>query len=183
MSRIGKLPIQIPDKVQVTFQDGVVTVKGKLGELTQKVDPSFKIKIENNILTIERPSDEKEHRSLHGLYRSLINNMVIGVSQGWTIKQEVIGVGYKAEANGQLLTLTLGYSHDIIFEMPKEVQVTAVTERRANPIITLTSFDKQLVGQVAAKIRSYRLPEPYKGKGIKFVGEVLRRKAGKSAAK
>ena len=108
MSRIGKLPIQIPDKVQVTFQDGVVTVKGKLGELTQKVDPSFKIKIENNILTIERPSDEKEHRSLHGLYRSLINNMVIGVSQGWTIKQEVIGVGYKAEANGQLLTLTLG---------------------------------------------------------------------------
>jgi len=183
MSRIGKLPIQIPDKVQVTFQDGVVTVKGKLGELTQKVDPSFKIKIEKNILTIERPSDEKEHRSLHGLYRSLINNMVIGVSQGWTIKQEVVGVGYKAEANGQLLTLTLGYSHDIIFEMPKEVQVTAVTERRANPIITLTSFDKQLVGQVAAKIRSYRLPEPYKGKGIKFVGEVLRRKAGKSAAK
>jgi len=183
MSRIGKLPIPIPDKVQVTYQDGVVKVKGVLGELSQKIDPTFKVIIENNVLTIERPSDEKQHRALHGLYRSLINNMVIGVSQGWTIQQEVVGVGYKAEANGQLLTLSLGYSHDIIFEMPKEVTVTAVTERRGNPIITLKSADKQLVGQIAAKIRSYREPEPYKGKGIKFVGEVLRRKAGKSAAK
>jgi len=183
MSRIGKLPIPIPDKVQVTYQDGVVKVKGALGELSQKIDPTFKVIIENNVLTIERPSDEKQHRALHGLYRSLINNMVIGVSQGWTIQQEVVGVGYKAEANGQLLTLSLGYSHDIIFEMPKEVTVTAVTERRGNPIITLKSADKQLVGQIAAKIRSYREPEPYKGKGIKFVGEVLRRKAGKSAAK
>ncbi len=176
MSRIGKLPIQIPEK-------DVVKVKGPLGELTQKVDPSFKIIIENNQIIIERPSDEKTHRSLHGLYRALINNMVIGVSKGWTIQQEVVGVGYKAEANGQLLTLSLGYSHDIIMEMPPEVKVTAVTERRSNPIITLTSIDKQLVGQVAAKIRSLRKPEPYKGKGIKFVGEVLRRKAGKSAAK
>ncbi|MGQ9846095.1 MAG: 50S ribosomal protein L6 [Bacteroidales bacterium] len=183
MSRIGKLPIKIPNNVQVTYQDGLVTVKGKLGELTQRIDPSFKISIENNLLTIQRPNDDKKYRSLHGLYRSLINNMVIGVTEGWTIKQEIVGVGYKAEANGQLLTLSLGYSHDIIFEMPKEIKVTAVTERRSNPIITLTSIDKQLVGQVAAKIRSYRKPEPYKGKGIKFVGEVLRRKAGKSAAK
>lgn len=183
MSRIGKLPIQIPDKVNVTYQEGIIKVKGPLGELTQAVDSSFKFNIENNILTIERPSDEKKHKSLHGLYRSLINNMVIGVSKGWTIKQEVVGVGYKAEANGQILTLSLGYSHDIILEMPPEVKVSVVTERRSNPIITLTSFDKQLLGQVAAKIRSFRKPEPYKGKGIKFVGEVLRRKAGKTAAK
>ncbi len=183
MSRIGKLPIQIPDNIQVTVENDVVKVKGPLGELSQKIDPSFKITIENNELTIQRPSDEKQHRSLHGLYRALINNMVIGVSKGWTIQQEVVGVGYKAEANGQLLTLSLGYSHDIIIEMPPEVKVSAVTERRSNPIITLTSIDKQLVGQVAAKIRSLRKPEPYKGKGIKFVGEVLRRKAGKSAAK
>ncbi len=183
MSRIGKLPIQIPDNIQVTVENDVVKVKGPLGELSQKIDPSFKITIENNELTIQRPSDEKQHRSLHGLYRALINNMVIGVSKGWTIQQEVVGVGYKAEANGQLLTLSLGYSHDIIIEMPPEVKVSAVTERRSNPIITLTSIDKQLVGQIAAKIRSLRKPEPYKGKGIKFVGEVLRRKAGKSAAK
>lgn len=183
MSRIGKLPIPIPEKVQVTIGEDFVKVKGPLGELSQKYDPSFKIKVENNEIIIERPSDEKQHRSLHGLYRSLINNMVVGVSKGWTIQQEVVGVGYKAEANGQLLTLSLGYSHDIIIEMPPEVKVTAVTERRSNPIITLTSIDKQLLGQVAAKIRSLRKPEPYKGKGIKFVGEVLRRKAGKSAAK
>lgn len=183
MSRIGKLPIQIPEKVQVTYKDGIVTVKGPLGELSQKIDPSFTIKIEDNKIKIERPSDDKKYRSLHGLYRALINNMVIGVTQGWTIQQEVVGVGYKAEANGQLLTLSLGYSHDIVFEIPPEVKVTAVTERRSNPIITLTSIDKQLVGQVAAKIRSLRKPEPYKGKGIKFVGEVLRRKAGKTAAK
>jgi len=182
MSRIGKLPIQIPEKVQVVVQDNIIKVKGPLGELTQKIDPSFKVTIENNILRIERPSDEKHHRALHGLYRALINNMVIGVSKGWTIQQEVVGVGYKAEANGQLLTLSLGYSHDIIIEMPPEVKVTAVTERRSNPIITLTSPDKQLVGQIAAKIRLLRKPEPYKGKGIKFVGEVLRRKAGKSAS-
>lgn len=183
MSRIGKLPIPIPETVQVSIQDNIVRVKGPLGELYQIIDPSFKIKIENNEINIERPSDEKQHRSLHGLYRALINNMVIGVSQGWTIKQEVVGVGYKADANDKLLTLSLGYSHDIIMEMPPEVNVTAVTERRSNPIITLTSIDKQLVGQVAAKIRSLRKPEPYKGKGIKFVGEVLRRKAGKSASK
>jgi large subunit ribosomal protein L6 len=183
MSRIGKLPIPIPEKVQVTIQDNIVKVKGPLGELSQTVDASFKVKIENNNIVIERPNDEKQNRSLHGLYRALINNMVIGVSKGWTIKQEVVGVGYKAEASGKLLTLSLGYSHDIIIEMPPEVNVTAVTERRSNPVITLTSIDKQLLGQVAAKIRSLRKPEPYKGKGIKFVGEVLRRKAGKSAAK
>jgi large subunit ribosomal protein L6 len=182
MSRIGKLPIQIPEKVQVTFKDSIIKVKGPIGEMSQTINTNFKIKIENNIITVERPDDEKNNRSLHGLYRSLINNMVIGVSTGWTIKQELVGVGYKAEANGQLLTLSLGYSHDIVFEMPPEVKVTAVTERRLNPIITLTSMDKQLVGHIAAKIRSFRKPEPYKGKGIKFVGEVLRRKAGKSAS-
>ncbi len=182
MSRIGKLPIQIPDKVQITVKDGIVNVKGPLGELSQSYDTNFKIKLEDNVLTIERPDDDKKNRSLHGLYRALINNMVVGVSTGWTIKQELVGVGYKAEANGQLLTLSLGYSHDIVFEMPPEVKVTTVTERRQNPVITLTSIDKQLVGQVAAKIRSFRKPEPYKGKGIKFVGEVIRRKAGKSAS-
>lgn len=182
MSRIGKLPINIPSGVKLTFNDGEVVVKGPLGELKQQVNSEFKFNLTDNILVIERPTEQKTHKALHGLYRSLINNMVVGVSKGFTINQEVVGVGYKAEANGQLLNLTLGYSHEIVFELPKEITVTAVTDRRANPVITLKSFDKQLLGQVAAKIRSLRKPEPYKGKGIKFVGEKLRKKAGKSAA-
>lgn len=181
MSRIGKLPIPVPPKCEVKIDEGTITVKGPFGQISQSFDKRFKIYVDNNSIIIERPSEEKQDKALHGTYRALINNMVIGVTQGWTIKQEVVGVGYKAEANGQILTLSLGYSHNIIFELPPEVKVTAVTERRSNPIITLTSIDKQLVGQIAAKIRSLRPPEPYKGKGIKFVGEVLRRKAGKTA--
>lgn len=182
MSRIGKLPITIPEKVTVTVgKDNVVTVKGPLGELKQKVDPDIKVSVDNSVLTISRPTDGKRHRALHGLYRALMNNMVVGVSKGYTIKQELVGVGYRAEAKGQLLELNLGYSHDVIFALPAEVKVETVTEKRANPIITLSSHDKQLIGQVAAKIRSLRSPEPYKGKGIKFVDEVVRRKAGKSA--
>ncbi len=182
MSRIGKLPINIPSNVKLTVNDGEVIAKGPLGELKQVVDKDFKFTITDNVLVIERPSEQKKHKSFHGLYRSLINNMVIGVSEGFTKTQEVVGVGYKAEAVGQLLNLTLGYSHEIVFELPNEIKVTAVTDRRANPIITLKSIDKQLLGQVAAKIRSLRAPEPYKGKGIKFVGEKLRKKAGKSAS-
>lgn len=183
MSRIGKLPINVPAGVTITVsKENLVTVKGPLGELKQQLHPEIKVNQENDTLVVTRPNDEKEIRSMHGLYRSLINNMVIGVSTGFTIKQEVVGVGYKAEANGQLLSMSLGFSHDILFDIPEEVKVDAKTEKRANPIITLMSIDKQLIGQVAAKIRSLRKPEPYKGKGIKFVNEVLRKKAGKSAS-
>lgn len=182
MSRVGKLPINIPSGVKINFNDGIVVVKGPLGELKQVIDSEFKLNITDTTLVVERPSEQKQHKALHGLYRALINNMVVGVSTGFTLKQEVVGVGYKAESVGQLLNMTLGYSHEIVFELPKEVTVLAVTERRANPIITLTSIDKQLLGQVAAKIRSLRKPEPYKGKGIKFIGEKLRKKAGKSAS-
>lgn len=183
MSRIGKLPIEIPSGVTIDIaNDNTVTVKGPQGELSQKVDPDIKIEVKDGIIEVTRPTEQKRHKSLHGLYRSLLNNMVEGVSKGFTIQQEVVGVGYKAEAKGQILEMSLGYSHDIHFKLPKEVKVEAKTERRSNPIITLKSVDKQLIGQVAAKIRSLRPPEPYKGKGIKFVGEQLRRKAGKSAA-
>ncbi len=182
MSRIGKLPIVIPEKVTITVgKDNIVVVKGPLGELSQKVDSDMKVAVEANELVITRPTEQKRHKSLHGLYRSLIQNMVTGVSTGYTIKQELVGVGYRAEAKGQLLEMSLGFSHDIVMALPKEIKVETVTEKRANPIITLKSHDKQLIGQVAAKIRSLRAPEPYKGKGIKFVGEELRRKAGKSA--
>lgn len=182
MSRIGKLPIAIPAGVNVAVSpENVVTVKGPKGELSQDVNAEISVKVEDNNIIVERPSDQKSHKAMHGLYRSLINNMVVGVSEGYEIKQELVGVGYRASNNGQLLELVVGYSHPIIFEIPKEVKVEAVTDKRANPIITLTSCDKQLIGQVAAKIRSFRKPEPYKGKGIKFVGEQLRRKAGKSA--
>jgi large subunit ribosomal protein L6 len=182
MSRIGKLPIAIPDKVTVSVgSDNIVTVKGPLGELKQKVDPDIKVSVEDKNIVVARPTDQKRHRAMHGLYRALINNMVVGVSTGYTVQQELVGVGYRAEAKGQMLEMSLGYSHDIIIELPKEIKVTAVTEKRANPVITLSCHDKQLIGQVAAKIRSLRAPEPYKGKGIKFVGESLRRKAGKSA--
>ena len=184
MSRIGKLPIVIPDKVTVTVSpDNTVVVKGPLGELSQKVDVDITVKQEGNQLLVTRPTDQKRHRSMHGLYRALIANMVKGVSEGYTIKQELVGVGYKAEAKGQILEMSLGFSHDVMIALPKEVKVTTVTEKRQNSIVTLQSHDKQLLGQVAAKIRSLRPPEPYKGKGIKFVGEVLRRKAGKSAGK
>lgn len=183
MSRIGKLPIELPKGVTVKVNEGnTVVVKGPLGEMTQKLNGDMKIAVKDNIVEIVRPGEEKSHKSLHGLTRSLLNNMVVGVSKGYIIMQELVGVGYKAANNGQILELSLGYSHDIFFELPKEVQVETKTERRANPIITLKSMDKQLIGQVAAKIRSFRPPEPYKGKGIKFVNEQLRRKSGKAAA-
>ncbi|NOU60506.1 50S ribosomal protein L6 [Marinifilum caeruleilacunae] len=184
MSRIGKLPINLPAGVSVTVnKDNSVVVKGPKGELTQQIDAEIKVSVEENKIVLERPSDQKRHKAMHGLYRSLMNNMVIGVSEGYKIEQELVGVGYRATSKGQLLELALGYSHLIHLEIAPEVKVTAVTEKRANPIITLESCDKHLVGQVAAKIRSFRKPEPYKGKGIKFVGEQLRRKAGKSAGK
>jgi len=183
MSRIGILPIVIPQGVTVNVDaDNLVTVKGPKGELQQLIDKMIVVKIEEQKLTAERPDDEIRSKSMHGLYRSLINNMVIGVSEGYTVQQELVGVGYRAEAKGQVLELSLGFSHDIHFQIPKEVTIEAKTERRSNPVITLTSADKQLIGQVAAKIRSFRPPEPFKGKGIKYVGEELRRKAGKSAA-
>ncbi|MEE4198946.1 MAG: 50S ribosomal protein L6 [Bacteroidales bacterium] len=183
MSRIGILPIKIPGGVTVTVNDGnEVLVKGPKGELSQKVDPDIQVEVNENQVELKRSGEEKRHKSLHGLYRSLINNMVVGVSEGYTVQQELVGVGYRAEAKGQVLELSLGYSHDIHFQIPDEVKVEAKQERRNNPIITLTSCNKQLIGEVAAKIRSFRPPEPYKGKGIKFVGEQLRRKAGKSAS-
>ncbi len=182
MSRIGKLPITIPANVTVTVgSDNIIAVKGPLGELKQQVDPNITVKVENNDVEVERPNDEKEMRSKHGLYRALIANMVKGVSEGFTTEQELIGVGYKAECNGQILDLSLGYSHNILFEIPSEITIECKGEKRGNTIVVMKSIDKQLLGQVAAKIRSFRPPEPYKGKGIKFVGEELRRKAGKSA--
>jgi large subunit ribosomal protein L6 len=183
MSRIGNLSITIPEKVTVTVSDkNIVTVKGQKGELQQAVDPDITIKIDGNELNVKRPSDQKSHKSLHGLYRSLINNMIIGVSEGYKTVQELVGVGYKASHNGQLLELALGYSHSIFFEIPEEIKLDTITERGKNPMIILESHDKQLIGQVAAKIRSFRKPEPYKGKGIRFQGEEVRRKAGKAAA-
>jgi len=183
MSRIGKLPVNLPAGVAIEVSSGnLVSVKGPLGTLSQQVDPDITVSVEEGVLTVTRPTNQPRHRSMHGLYRALINNMVVGVSQGYEIRQELVGVGFKAEANGQILQLSLGYSHDIHIQLPPEVGVTTVTERKQNPVITLKSIDKQLIGQVAAKIRSLRKPEPYKGKGIKFVGEKLRRKAGKSAS-
>ena len=184
MSRIGKLPVNLPAGVEVKISDdNVVSVKGPLGTLSQKVDSDITVTVEDGVLSVTRPTNQPRHRSMHGLYRALINNMVVGVTQGYEIKQELVGVGFKAEAKGQILELSLGYSHDIHMMVPPEVTVTAVTEKKGNPIVTFKSIDKQLVGQVAAKLRSLRKPEPYKGKGIKFVGEVIRRKAGKSASK
>ena len=182
MSRIGRLPVNLPAGVTVTVSDkNVVSVKGPLGELSQKVDPDIKVTVEGNVLTVTRPTDQPRHRSLHGIYRALIQNMVTGVSKGYEIKQELIGVGYKAEVKGQIIEFSLGFSHDIHFMLPPEVKADVVQEKKNAPILTLKSCDKQLIGQVAAKIRSLRKPEPYKGKGIRFVGEELRRKAGKSA--
>ena len=185
MSRIGKLPVTIPAGVNINVSDeNVVTVKGPLGELAQKVNPKISVSIENGTVELKRASEEKSEKSMHGLYRSLINNMVVGVSKGYEIKLEFVGVGYRAEViQHNVLHLVLGFSHHIYLQIPPEVKVEAKSDKRTNPIVTLTSNDKQLVGQIAAKIRSFRMPEPYKGKGIKFVGEVLRRKAGKTASK
>lgn len=182
MSRIGFLPIEIPEKVSVEYKDNFVKVKGPLGELSQDIHPTIKVEIEGNQINLTRANEEIESKAKHGLYRSLVYNMVQGVTEGFTIQQELVGVGYKAENKGQLVEFALGYSHPIIFLIPDEVQVECKTERRNNPIVTLKSFDKQLIGQVAAKIRSFRPPEPYKGKGIKYVGEQLRKKSGKSAS-
>jgi len=180
MSRIGKSPIVIPAGVTVDVKDGLVVVKGKMGELTQEV-LDITVKIEEGVITLERPSDVKDHKAKHGLYRALIANMIEGVVKGFTKELELVGVGYRASNQGQKLDLALGFSHNIVLDVAPEVKIETVSDKGKNPIIKLTSADKQLVGQVAAKIRSYRRPEPYKGKGVKFVGEVLRRKAGKSA--
>lgn len=182
MSRIGKLPIHIPQGVTVAVSpDNTVTVKGPKGELSQKVSEDLTVTVDDKNVHVERHTEDKNHKAMHGLYRSLIHNMVVGVSEGYKIQQELVGVGYRANAEGNVLELGLGYSHSIFLQLPPEVKVSAVTEKRANPIITLECCDKQLIGQVAAKIRSFRKPEPYKGKGIRFVGEQVRRKAGKSA--
>ena len=181
MSRIGKAPIALPSGVNVTVSDNIVTVKGPKGELKQNIHPEIQVNVADGQINVERPSDEKQFRAMHGLYRSLINNMVKGVSEGFVAKMELVGVGYRATSTGQVLELALGYSHPIHFELPSEIKVEAVTDRKSNPVITLETADKQLLGQVCAKIRSLRSPEPYKGKGVRFVGEVIRRKAGKSA--
>ncbi|AGC40032.1 50S ribosomal protein L6 [Riemerella anatipestifer] len=181
MSRIGKAIITIPSGVTITEKDSVVTVKGPKGELSQELTGGITIEQNDGVLTVNRPSESKQHKALHGLYRALINNMVVGTSEGFTKKLELVGVGYRASNQGQRLELALGFSHGIILELPSEVQVETVTEKGKNPIITLSSYDKQLLGMVAAKIRSFRKPEPYKGKGVRFVGEQIRRKAGKSA--
>ncbi|APQ17961.1 50S ribosomal protein L6 [Maribacter hydrothermalis] len=180
MSRIGNNPIAIPEGVTVEIKENVISVKGKLGELTQEFS-DVAVKVEDGQAWVTRPSDSKEHKAKHGLYRSLITNMVEGVSKGWTKELELVGVGYRASNQGQKLDLALGFSHNIIFDLAPEVKVETISEKGKNPIVKLTSHDKQLVGHIAAKIRSFRRPEPYKGKGIKFVGEILRRKAGKSA--
>lgn len=180
MSRIGNNPVKIAEGTTVEITENLITVKGKLGELTQEFS-EVSIKVEEGEVIVERPSESKEHKAKHGLYRSLINNMILGVSKGWSKELELVGVGYRASNQGQKLDLALGFSHNIIFELAPEVKVVTTSEKGRNPTIKLTSHDKQLVGQIAAKIRAFRKPEPYKGKGIKFVGEQLRRKAGKSA--
>lgn len=184
MSRIGKNPIQVPAGVTITVDKAnVVTVKGPKGELTQQLDPDLELKIEDGEATVARPTEQKRHRAMHGLYRTLIGNMVTGVTEGFEKKLQVVGVGYRADAKGQQLTLALGFSHPVLMIMPDEVSVEAETVRGKDPIIVLKSIDKQLIGHVAAKIRKLRPPEPYKGKGIRFVGEQIRRKAGKTASK
>jgi large subunit ribosomal protein L6 len=183
MSRIGKKPIDLPSGVTIKVDNDVVTVTGAKGTLSEKIDPDFKLTIEDGNATLDRPTEQKRHRALHGLYRSLINNMVVGVTDGFKKEMELVGVGYKAVAQGNVLELNLGYSHNIYLQIPEEVKVNAETAKGKNPTVTLESSDKQLIGEVAAKIRSLRKVEPYKGKGIRFVGEVIRRKAGKTAAK
>ena len=182
MSRIGNNPINIPEGVTIHFDNNIINVKGKLGELSQEINPAITLNIDENTITLSRKDDLKENRSMHGMYRALIFNMVHGVSQGYTKKLELIGVGYRAATNGQKLDFSVGFSHNIVFEIPQEIKVTAETEKGKAPVITLTSHDKQLLGAVASKIRSFRKPEPYKGKGIRYVDEYVRRKAGKTAA-
>lgn len=183
MSRIGNAPITVPEGVEIAQANGIVTVKGKKGELSQVMDTCVEMKIEDNTITFNRVSNDPDHRAKHGLYRSLVSNMIIGVNEGFKKEMEVIGVGYRAVAKGQLLEMALGFSHAIVLEIPSEIKVSAVSEKGKAPIVTLESHDKQLLGQVASKIRSLRKPEPYKGKGIRYVGENIRRKAGKAAAK
>jgi large subunit ribosomal protein L6 len=183
MSRIGKSPVTIPSGVEVKVDGNVISVKGKNGELKQEFDSCVEIQIEGSTITFSRVSDAPDHRAKHGLYRALVSNMIVGVSEGYKKELEVIGVGYRATATGQQLELALGYSHPIVIEFPKEIKVSADTQKGKAPVVTLESYDKQLLGQAAAKIRSLRKPEPYKGKGIRFLGEEIRRKAGKSAGK
>jgi large subunit ribosomal protein L6 len=183
MSRIGKLPVRIPVGVTVTIKDHVVTINGPKGELFQEVNPDITVNLKDGFIEMTRQTDERNHRALHGLYRSLINNMIIGVSEGYKKELELVGVGYRVTSAGQLLDFSLGYTHNIYMQLPKEIKVETKMERNKNPLVILESADKQLIGQVCAKIRSFRKPEPYKGKGIRFVGEVIRRKSGKSAGK
>ncbi|MCB0505165.1 MAG: 50S ribosomal protein L6 [Cyclobacteriaceae bacterium] len=183
MSRIGNKPISIPDGVTLSVEGKVVTIKGPKGELKQEIDPEFKLAENEGAYVLERPTEQKRHKALHGLYRSLINNAVVGVSEGYKKELELVGVGYRASAQGNVLDLTLGYSHNIFFQVPDEIKVTADNPKGKNPLVILEGIDKQLIGQVAAKLRSLRKIEPYKGKGIRFVGEHIRRKAGKTAAK
>ncbi|MCC7297082.1 MAG: 50S ribosomal protein L6 [Bacteroidia bacterium] len=183
MSRVGKAPIEIPKGVTITVTNGVVTAKGPKGEVSQVISPDMEISQEDGVLTVNRPSDSKQHKAIHGLTRALVNNMVIGVSEGHKVSQELVGVGYKVSNQGHLLDFTLGFSHRIMFEIPSEIKLTTETVKGKNPTIYMECTDKQLLGQIAAKIRSFRKPEPYKGKGIRFTGEVLRKKAGKSASK
>ncbi|MBR6043786.1 MAG: 50S ribosomal protein L6 [Paludibacteraceae bacterium] len=181
MSRIGKLPISIPSGVTVSVKDNTVTVKGPKGELSQSINPRISVKVEDGQIEFTRPTDEKNDKAMHGLYRALVNNMVVGVSEGYKKEMELVGVGYRVSNNGNVIEFSLGYSHAIYFQLPAEVKVETKSERNQNPLLTLESCDKQLIGQICAKIRSFRMPEPYKGKGIKFIGEQIRRKAGKSA--
>ena len=183
MSRIGNAPINLPEGVEVKVDGAAVSVKGKKGELFQEIDRDLSIEIENNVLTVKRPTDQKRHKAMHGLYRSLISNMVVGVSEGYKIELELVGVGFRASNSGQVLEMALGFSHPVVFLIPEEVKVTTEMKKGSPPLVILESNDKQLIGQVAARIRSIRKPEPYKGKGIRFKGEVLRRKEGKTAAK
>jgi len=183
MSRIGKLPITIPAKVSVKQEENLITVKGPKGELSQTVNPAIKVEIHDQVITFSRSDDERQNRAFHGLYRALINNMIVGVSEGYKKELELVGVGYRVTNTGNLLEFSLGFTHPIFLQLPQEIKVETKTERNKNPIIILESFDKQLLGQVCAKIRSFRKVEPYKGKGIRFVGEVVRRKSGKSASK
>jgi large subunit ribosomal protein L6 len=183
MSRIGKLPITIPAGVTISQQENIITVKGPKGTLTQDINPNITVTVEGNVCTVTRPDDEKQNRSMHGLYRALIQNMVTGVSEGYKKTLEFVGVGYRVSNQGQVLEMALGYTHNIFLGLPAEIKVETKTERNQNPLIILESADKQLIGQVCAKIRSFRSPEPYKGKGVRFQGEVVRRKAGKSAGK
>ena len=181
MSRIGKLPISIPSGVTVSVKDNTVTVKGPKGELSQSINPRISVKVEDGQIEFTRPTDEKNDKAMHGLYRALVNNMVVGVSEGYKKEMELVGVGYRVSNNGNVIEFSLGFSHAIYFQLPAEVKVETKSERNQNPLLTLESCDKQLIGQICAKIRSFRMPEPYKGKGIKFIGEQIRRKAGKSA--